>query len=112
MHQSGGQGHTLTLSAGQSAHFLAELLHAQAGEDGLGLVVRQLPGLGGQAQKDLLQHGAFRLNLRRLGQIFQPHIGVPRHGAAIRLLRPRQDSQQGGFPGAIDADHAQLVSGL
>ena len=110
--QRGGQGRPLALPAGELPHPLFKIGDAQAGEDALGLVLPELPGLGGQAVKDLLQHGARRVEGRVLREIFQPHVGVPGHRTPVGLLRPRQDAQQGGLTAAVHPDDPQLLSPL
>ena len=93
--QGGGHGHPLPLAAGQRTHPLVKVRDTQPGEDGLGLILRQLPGLGREPGEHLLQHGAAPLKGRVLGQVLHPDVGVQRDSPLVRLLSPRQNLQQG-----------------
>ena len=110
--QGGAQGHPLPLAAGELPHRLVEHWHPQPGEDGLGLVLGHRPCLVREAGKDLLQHGVGRVEVGELGQVVQAHVGVPAHRAAVGLLRPRKDAQQGTLSRTVDADNPQLLAGL
>ena len=103
------QGHPLPLAAGEGAHFLGKIRDAQPVQHGLGLILIQLPELGGEVEEDLLQHGGALVHHRVLGQQADLDVGVPGDGAPVRLRDAGEDLQKGGLAGAVDADNAHLV---
>ena len=103
------QGHPLPLAAGEGAHLLAVVGDAQLVQHGLGLVLVQRPELRREVQEHLLQHRGVVVHGRVLGQDADLDVGVPGDASGIRLGDPRQDLQEGGLAGAVDADDAHLV---
>ena len=79
------QGHPLPLAAGERPHLLGKVCDPQPVQHGLGLILIQLPELGGEVEEDLLQHRGGFLHCRVLRQQTDLDVGVPGDGAAVRL---------------------------
>ena len=106
------QGHPAALPAGEVSHALLEPGYSQTVEDGSGLILRQRAVGVIQPQQHLLQYGALPLKHRVLGQVLHPHAGVQAYRPPVRLLRPRQQAEEGGLAGTVDADDPHLVPPL
>ena len=110
MDQSRGQSHPFALTAGEGADFLGEIRQAQAVEHGFGLVFVQLPKLGGEVEKYLLENGGVILHGRILGKNADLHIGIAGDRTGVGLRQSGQDLEEGGFSGAVDADDSGFIT--
>ena len=110
VHQGGGQGHPLALTAGQSAHFLIHVFNAQPGENFHRLIPGDFPGSGVKTRLHLLHNRVFRVKGRVLGQISQADVGVVADGALIRGFHPGGQPEEGGFAAAVDTHDTHPVS--
>ena len=110
MDQSRGQSHPFALTAGEGADFLGEIRQPQAVEHGFGLVFVQLPKLGGEVEKYLLENGGVILHGRILGKNADLHIGIAGDRTGVGLRQSGQDLEEGGFSGAVDADDSGFIT--
>ena len=110
MDQSADQCHPLALTAGEGAHLLVEIGQAQLGQHGFRLVFAQIPEFLRKVEKHLLQDRGGVLHDGILGEIADLDIGIAGDAPRVRLDHPRQDLQEGGLSGAVDADDTGLFA--
>ena len=106
------QGQALALPAGEGPHLPLKVREPQPRQHRFRLVLVELPELRREAQKDLLQNGGILPHHGVLGEEAHLHVGVPGDAALVRLDLPGEHPEEGGFPGAVDADDTHLIPGL
>ena len=107
--EGGDDRDALFLSAGQQTDGFVEVEDVQLGQHGLCLIRPLLGKPFVRAAEHLLEHGDVLGEVRRLRQITDARAVCIGHRSLVRLLLSRQNAQEGGFPGAVDPDEADLV---